>query len=151
MPLSDFLQIFENLKSGCLRGSSLSEASEGEFRLQKLKNCNFQTQLGAYLLPTFYWKSLFIFNKILAIFMSIDTFLVLMPLLGILNFWPLKKGGVWEGTSPQKLKKCIFKTQFAKFGAYLLPTFYWKSIIFFQWNIGYYYVYSSRLFETIIY
>ena len=37
MPLSELLYIFENLKSGCLRGSSLSEASEGEFPLQKLK------------------------------------------------------------------------------------------------------------------
>ena len=34
---------------------------------------------------------------------------------------------------------------FAQFGAYLLPTFYWKSIIHFQQNTGYYYVYSSQL------
>ena len=34
---------------------------------------------------------------------------------------------------------------FAQFGAYLLPTFSWKSIIHFQQNTGYYYVYSSNL------
>ena len=46
------------------------------------------------------------------------------------------------------LKKCNFQTQFPKFGAYVLPKFYWKSMILFQWdiNIGYYYVHSFRLF-----
>ena len=56
-----------------------------------------------------------------------------------------EKGGVWFPT--QKLgKKCDFQSQFAQFGAYLLPTFYyWKSIINFQQNVGFYYVYSSHL------
>ena len=90
--------------------------SEGEFPLRSFwggvspfrigKNCNFQTQLDVYLLSTFYWKPLVIFNKILAIFMSIPpTFLVLMPLLGIINFWTLTKGG----TSPRSWKNAIFK------------------------------------------
>ena len=121
----------------------------GSSPFRSWKKCNFQIQLGAYLLPTFYWKPLFIFNKILAIFMSIPpTFLVLMPLLGIIIFWPLRKWGCLRGNFPseaQKLKKCIFYTQLAKFGAYLLPTFYWKSIVLFQRNFGYYYVYSSHL------
>ena len=37
--------ICENLKSGCLRGSSLSEASEGEFPLQKLKKLQFSNSI----------------------------------------------------------------------------------------------------------
>ena len=36
------------------------------------------------------------------------TFLVLMPLLGIIKFWLLKKWGCLGETSPQKLKKCNF-------------------------------------------
>ena len=42
------------------------------------------------------------------------TFLVLMPLLGIIIFWPLKKWGCLRGTSPQKLKKCIFLHSISK-------------------------------------
>ena len=62
-----FINLWQFKKLVSWGGSSLSETSEGAFPLQKLKNCNFQTQLGAYLLPTFYWKPLFIFNKLLAI------------------------------------------------------------------------------------
>ena len=36
-------------------------------------------------------------------------------------------------------------SHFAQFGAYLLVTLYWNSIIHFQQNTGYYYVYSSHL------
>ena len=107
------------------------------------KNCNFQTQLGSYLLPTFYWKP-FIFNQILAIFMSIPPiFLVLMPLLGIINLWSLKKmGGVWGGTSPQKLKKmqflksickiwCIFFANILLKIHYSFPMKYWLLLCLF--------------------
>ena len=60
----NFYKSLKNLKSECLRGSSLSEASEGEFprSFRSWKKCNSQTQLGAYLLPTFYWKSIILFQ-----------------------------------------------------------------------------------------
>ena len=130
--------------------------SEGEFPLRSFwggvlpseveKKCKFQTQLGAYLLPTFYWKPLFIFIKILAIFVSIPpTFFVLMPLLGIINFWPLKKWGCLRGNFPSEAEKNAIKLNLQNFGACLLPTFYWQSIILFQCNIGCYFVYSSHL------
>ena len=38
------------------------------------------------------------------------TFLVLMPLLGIINFWPLKKWGCLRGNFPSESEKnAIFK------------------------------------------
>ena len=90
--------------------------SEGEFPLQKLKNLQFSSSISAYLLPAFYWKPFFIFNKILTIFVSIPpTFLVLMPLLGIINFWPLKKMRVSEGELPlRSWKKMQFWNSICK-------------------------------------
>ena len=129
------------------------------------KIANFQTQLGAYLLPTFYWKPLFIFNKILAIYTSIPpTFLVSMPLLGIINFWPLKKWRcLWlsEGNFPSEAEEMqflnsIYKLWCISFANILLKIHYsflmkyWLllSLIpptfpFFFYDIGYYHVYSS--------
>ena len=65
------------------------------------------------------------FNQILAIFMAMPpTFLVLMPLLELKPL-TIENMGVSEGKLLlRRLKKCKFQTQFAKFGAYLLPTFY---------------------------
>ena len=63
-----------------------------------------------------------------------------------INLWPLKRGYLRRSSLPlRSWKKCNFQIQFAQFGAYLLPTFYWKTNIHFQWNIGYFYVCSSHL------
>ena len=141
-----FARTFINLwplKKGYLRGSFLSEASEGEVPPSEAeKIAIFKLNLRN-LVHTFCQhfteKPIFIFDKILGIIMSIPpTFLVLMPLLELKPL-TIEQMGVSEGELPfRSWEKCKFQTQFAKFGAYLLPTFYWKSIILSQWNIGYY-------------
>ena len=48
MPLSELILIFENLKSGCLRGVFSQELLRGSSPFRSWKKCNFQTQLVAY-------------------------------------------------------------------------------------------------------
>ena len=98
---------------------------------------NFQTQFpqfGAYLLPTSLTENLlFISNKkkiyicYFHIYPShLSCFDAFVRILKKIYLWLLKrKRGVWGGCPPQKSKKkCNFHIQFAKFGAYLLATFY---------------------------
>ena len=42
------------------------------------------------------------------------TFLVLMPLLGIINFWPLKKWGCLRGNFPSEAEKMQFLNSICK-------------------------------------
>ena len=63
-----------------------------------------------------------------------------------------EREGVSEGRVPSsKLKtKIQFSNSISAIWCiFLLPTFYWKSIIHSQWNIGYYHVYSSHLFWCV--
>ena len=91
------------------------------------------------------------------------TFLVLMPLLGIINFWTLKKmGGVWGGTSPISWKNAIFKLNLQNlvhiFRQHFTenPLFFSNEILaiimsipstfpFFFYDFGYYHVYSYNV------
>ena len=114
----------------------------GSSPLRSWKNCNFQiqfAQFGAYLLPTFYWKTNLHFQSNIGYFYGYASHLSCFDaFVRTKTFDHWKYGGVWGATPLRSWEKCKFQTQFAKFGAYLLPTFYWKSIILFQWNIGYY-------------
>ena len=102
-----FARTFINLwplKRGYLRGSSLSEASEGEVPPSEAeKNEIFKFNLRN-LVHTFCQhfteKPIFIFNKLLAIFMSIPpTFLALIPLLELKPL-TIENMGVSEGQLP---------------------------------------------------
>ena len=74
-------------------------------------------------------NALFIFNEILVILISIPPTFPIFDAVArtFINLLPLKRQKEMSkrGAPSQKfLKKCIFETQFARFGAYLLAKFY---------------------------
>ena len=93
--------------------------SEGEFPLRSFwggsspfriwKKLQFSNSIRCIPFAKLLLKPLFIFNKILVIFSIPPTFLVLMLLLGIINFWPLKKWGCLRGNFPSEAEKLITK------------------------------------------
>ena len=72
-------------------------------------------------------NALFISNEILAILISIPPTFPIFDAVAriIIDHLPLKRQRwVFKGdVHPQKLKKCIFETQFPRFGAYHLAKF----------------------------
>ena len=95
-------------------------------------------------------------------------FLVLMPLLGIINLWPLKKWGCLRGSFPQKLKKnAILKINLQNLVHIFCqhftenPLFFSNAILaiimsilptlpFFFYDIGFNHVYSSNGAQGIV-
>ena len=91
------------------------------------------------------------------------TFLVLMPLLGIINFWPLEKLRVFEGELPlRSWKNAIFKLNLQNLVHIFCqhftenPLFFSNEILaiimsipptfpLFFYDIGYYHVYFSNV------
>ena len=96
------------------------------------------------------------------------TFLVLMPLLGIINFWPLKKWGCLRGNFPSEAKKnVIFKLNLQNLVHIFCQHFTENPLLFsneilaiivsipptfpfFFYDIGYYHVYSSNGVQGIV-
>ena len=89
------------------------------------------------------------------------TFLVFMPFLGIINFWPLKKWGCLRGNFPSEAEKNVFFTLNLQNLVHIFcqhftenPLFFSNEILaiimsipptfpFFFYDIGYYHVSSS--------
>ena len=99
----------------CLRGSSHSEASEGEFPPSEFeKNCNFQTQVGAFCQHLTENRYSFSIKYWLFSCLFLPPFFFLMSLLGIINFWPLKQLGCLRGNFPSKAEKMQFLNSICK-------------------------------------
>ena len=133
----NFYKSLKILKSGCLRGSSLSEASEGEFPLQNWKKLQFSNSIRCIPFVNILLKTIIHFQSNIGNFHVYSSHLsCFYAFVRHYKFLAIEKIGVSEGELPPEAGKMQFLNSICKIWCisfanillkiqYSLPMKYW--------------------------
>ena len=144
------------------RGVPSQKLLRGSSPFRSWKNCKFFKLNKVHTFCQHFTENHYSLKYWLFSCLFLPPFLFLLPLLGIIHFWPLKKWGCLRGRFLSEAEKMQFLNSICKIWcisfAYILlklhcsfPMKYWLLFMsipptfpFFFYDIGYYHVYSSN-------